>query len=668
MGTEVWDFSVLTEFKFEIRTLSTSRTLTMTKKLPTKPKQLAYLHRKIRTSYRGRGSYNRFAKEHSCSPHTAKKWIDKALSTTYSANFKFVNGRPAYLNSESKDFLMEQITKKGLMGNAISSKQYHINSTTALTLVEEASQRQRETDPNRLTKSLTADQAKFQLKQAGAYTKSAQETTPDHYLHLNCIYNCVIMVITAIFLLKYLPHWGLFFNLDATGFDFNKIGDKHSLQVWTSDELQKKLQKRNLPLGTLPDDLGGTGVFCKHMTLVSGLGMVAPFVFSVADKTMPPGKTEFILVKGLNQYSDMSKDGWICIHNTAAGTDMFYERFYAEIFIPFVQECRTNLNLPPDAPAVLWVDGEAKQINPLKNSGLVELFKQNNILVLKGPAGTTPRSQLLDVSVCFKMAHAISCRLEAIAMWVKCNTLFVENLEKKLEEYRNVQVAQKRTKWETRRTEFIKRMIVGAAHGLRESLTAVHIVKGLENTGVYKAGEGSKKAGYDILKIFQNFNQTVTIDQETTVIIEATKLADDLAKNGTVTDGQLETMEIVKYMLLKEMAKQPKNARDTLHIRSQRTVLLTHVHSLKKLNNYKTVATTNREIAAEKKAAKALAKKEEEEAKKLAKAEAKKLAELKKITKKKAKKNHRTSVKHSVTTEYGRMYARTSNDRKIGRK
>ena len=214
-------------------------------------------------------------------------------------------------------------------------------------------------------------------------------------------------------------------------------------------------------------------------------------------------------------------------------------------------------------------------------------------------------------------------------------------------------------------------MITGAAHGLRESLSAVHIVQGLENTGVYKAGEGSKKAGYDTLKIFQNFNQTVTIDQETTVIIEATKLAEDLAKNGTVTDGQLETMDIVKYMLLKEMAKQPKNARDTLHVRSQRTVLLTHVKTLKKLHEYKTVATTNREIAEANRAAKALAKEQEmqeKEAAKLAKVEARKLAQLKKQAKKQAKKNNRTPAKHSVHLEYGRVYASTSNDRKIGRK
>jgi transposase len=236
----------------------------MTKKLPTKPKQLAYLHRKIRTSYRGRGSYNRFAKEHSCSPHTAKKWIDKALSTTYSANFKFVNGRPAYLNSESKDFLMEQITKKGLMGNAISSKQYHINSTTALTLVEEASQRQRETDPNRLTKSLTADQAKFQLKQAGAYTKSAQETTPDHYLHLNCIYNCVIMVITAIFLLKYLPHWGLFFNLEKSRKSSCKEGGGRSQETSQGRSQETSRTEENNQEKSQKEPSYFSKAFCDH--------------------------------------------------------------------------------------------------------------------------------------------------------------------------------------------------------------------------------------------------------------------------------------------------------------------------------------------------------------------------------------------------------------------
>ena len=127
-------------------------------------------------------------------------------------------------------------------------------------------------------------------------------------------------------------------------------------------------------------------------------------------------------------------------------------------------------------------------------------------------------------------------------------------------------------------------------------------------------------------------------------------------------------MEIVKYMLLKEMAKQPKNARDTLHVMSQRTVLLTHVKTLKKLHEYKTVATTNKEIAEANRAAKALAKEQEKEAKKLAKVEAQKLAELKKQPKKQAKKNNRTPVKPPVPLEYGRVYASTSNDRKIGRK
>ena len=61
----------------------------------------------------------------------------------------------------------------------------------------------------------------------------------------------------------------------------------------------------------------------------------------------------------------------------------------------------------------------------------------------------------------------------------------------------------------------------------------VHIVQGLENTGVYKAGEGSKEGRLRHPKFFfpPEFQPNSDhLDQETTLIIEATKLAEDLAK------------------------------------------------------------------------------------------------------------------------------------------
>ena len=157
--------------------------------------------------------------------------------------------------------------------------------------------------------------------------------------------------------------------------------------------LKKYGREVNTILSTQQSD---TAAFVKFLVLVNGAGEAAPFVALIDDNNMDKGETE---IHEIEKFAQNNCDtGLMAINNGRNGTANFYETYYKEILIPFVQKLRKNYSMKATEKAILWLDGEDIQMKPLLRPELRALLREHNIVILKGPASTTPKTQLLDTS------------------------------------------------------------------------------------------------------------------------------------------------------------------------------------------------------------------------------------------------------------------------------
>jgi len=308
-----------------------------------------------------------------------------------------------------------------------------------------------------------------------------------------------------------------------------------------------------------------TGVFIKSHNHVSATGDSAPFVISIADKSMADGVSDVVPVQRLGMNSDVT--GYLAFHKSRNGTTSFYKWMYKEVVIPFICKVRKSLTGNDTDWAIYWIDGENIAMDPVLEDDIRTMFLEHHILVIKGPASTTEVSQLLDASMVFKDGHYIGKSMDA-ALFASYEQVLRNDLLAAMMK----QLAERKDSYmkDTERNKKFLQCILTAVYGLRKAITPSNVMAGLHRTGLFSAG-----GVYDAKRILSVFNVRADSFEIATLLEECRPLVLEFRRRGFVLDARIETTSIMKRLFFFGEDEPTTKPRDVRALARQRCVILT---------------------------------------------------------------------------------------------
>lgn len=131
-------------------------------------------------------------------------------------------------------------------------------------------------------------------------------------------------------------------------------------------------------------------------------GCFADPVFVVASDELGSDLIDVHLVKGLSIRGNLESKAYVVLVHSRACNIEFYKWLYRSVVIPFVISLRKAYELGIDKTCLLTMDGKQIQIDDFKENSTVEMFRENNIVVAKGPASTSENTNACDGGNIFK--------------------------------------------------------------------------------------------------------------------------------------------------------------------------------------------------------------------------------------------------------------------------
>jgi hypothetical protein len=533
-----------------------------------------------------------------CSLQTARNWINKAKLVTRPLDFIKERGRQPLLSQTERLNVNLAAREAAFANQALLSSNARLGLPTFRTQLQQVREEYASQNGMPIPKELSYKQSYNQRAAANVTVITAQEITKAHLAALNDVRMGISTCIAGMAIGKTLGfNPALFFNMDMSGHSKDGIGKAEKLRIVIDKDQKDELDVRGVPASTRAPNPETTGVFVKEMTCVSAMGHVAPFVFSVRDQTMQKGETLQAPIPQLSlSGSHENEPGFITFQYTLNGSCGFYVWYYKNVLIPFIKSTRMDLNAPEDEWAVLWMDGEQIQVDPLFTEETRELFRENHIHVMKGAASTTPVTQLLDASDIFKIAHKLGRNEEKTDRFRRCQLLLMQKVKDALT-IQNKKNGKEKTAWDNAKVMKYTECIVNATFGLREALSPMNIRTGVERTGLFNE---SNMTG--ISTIMRNFNQHLTHQQWLHLQQDLEKALPIFVKHGQLKDEVIERMEYVQQLVRHGKIQINCNHRDNRTLIQQRAVLLTHDETFKRryeeilLRNNKVTAAAERKL------------------------------------------------------------------------
>ncbi len=130
----------------------------------------------------------------------------------------------------------------------------------------------------------------------------------------------------------------------------------------------------------------------------------------VADKSMGPEECEIYPIMGLTHTALSGIEGYLAVTATRAANLKFFNWYYENIVLPFVDSSRAYVSLAKrDQSFYLVADGEEIQLRPVDDDKLANKFDEAKIDFVKGPASCTDTiCNACDRSNIFKAAKKVS--------------------------------------------------------------------------------------------------------------------------------------------------------------------------------------------------------------------------------------------------------------------
>jgi hypothetical protein len=402
---------------------------------------------------------------------------------------------------------------------------------------------------------------RLKLKQMTAKTK-----TNPRLEAINDPRNAIAFLVAAMVVSKLVKHIGLFFNGDATGFEHKTIQRTNATtKIWADHEVVLEMKKQGHPVASGQPLSSSTGVFIKSHNNVSATGDSAPFVISVADKSMTNGESDIIPIERLGMNNDVT--GYIAFHKSRNGTDSFYKWMYETVVIPFICKTRRSITGNDTDWCVYWIDGEDIAMSPILEDATRTMFLRHNIIVFKGPASTTEITQLLDASMVFKDGHSIGKSRDAVLFAQYNNTLRQDLLAAMLK-----QVAARPNSYlnDTERNKKFLQCILTSVYGMRKAITPSNVMAGLHRTGMSSLdGVFSPK---QILSVFGVQANSIEI---ATLLEECIPLVKEFRRRGFVLDSMIEKTSIMQRLFFLGKDSPTSSPRDIRAYSQQRCNILT---------------------------------------------------------------------------------------------
>jgi hypothetical protein len=537
---------------------------------------------------------------HGHTKSTAYAYIKKIRQGWAKEQVSRVGGRPRRLDEISCAELEQQVEKLEAAKESPKDKEANKKGSMAA-LITEALHAQNKRRNISDDIDVSAKQARDMAKHFKSGRHNATKMTSAHWKALHDARNAVSMQVAAQAIRHLLGgDRRLLLNLDGTAFQHKGIGkDGKQTVVFCTHEHYKKIKQTGEELNThVDDDPPDTGVFIKNLVLVNALGQVAPTVTLIDDPKVAKGATEVYPIEHFAR--DSISTGWIAVNNGRNGTAEFYKRYYTEILIPFVEKLRSKYALGKEKAAVLWIDGEDIQMAPLLQKELRDLLREHHIHILKGPASTTPKTQLLDTSVVFKCSHTQARQANA-AKWAENETHLRLQIEQALKNHNANHLPKLKRGEKRKQTNFgakINKLIecvLRAQYALNRNIDEANVSRGLRKTGLM-----DHNGNYDHKVILNNFGLTLTTEQETRFIVDCDKLFGKFLTYGSLRDAEIEATDLMQQRFQQGCDSPNLKPNEDKVIHSMRCVLITtnrfhHIQEKKKEMQVELVAKAREE-------------------------------------------------------------------------
>ena len=153
--------------------------------------------------------------------------------------------------------------------------------------------------------------------------------------------------------------------------------------------------------------------FIKLYLFCNAFGISGSPIFIVADSNMNSNQIDVREVSGLGIGSDINAKAYVVFCQRRSANVSFYRWFITDIFVKFFCDIRARYKLQLSEPAYLCLDGESDKMDPLKESAILKLCEDHNIIIGKPPASTTAITQPLDRGSAIKGAKAKNATLKS---------------------------------------------------------------------------------------------------------------------------------------------------------------------------------------------------------------------------------------------------------------
>jgi hypothetical protein len=299
-----------------------------------------------------------------------------------------LGGRPRRLSKEEVLKLAEKVN---------DCKKHHMSIKLVVEAINEAARQSPIHDPKtgeelagELRPLLSASTIRNYCKEADINKGIADRITEARLIAISSLRNAVSHAVGQYVYKDIIPE--LTFNLDAT---HTTVGQTKAQR---QDEVafvgQRKDQQYGLKAAPGEDGNGLLEYSIKTYILDNAAGHMAPPVFVVADSQMAKEDFHAIHVPELDLGVQMG-DAYVVFCHDRSCNEQFYQWLNRTVIMPFIEKAREKYG-DFDSPALLLLDGEAKQIDIYDNDAMVETLVNKKISVCKFPASTTAINQPVD--------------------------------------------------------------------------------------------------------------------------------------------------------------------------------------------------------------------------------------------------------------------------------
>jgi hypothetical protein len=189
-------------------------------------------------------------------------------------------------------------------------------------------------------------------------------------------------------------------NVDATCITVGGKGGDISKVVYIRSRDRESSLGKEMKCMPDADDKNFTLYTVKLYLLINAIGNACDPIYILADSNMGPEEMDVHTVGNLGLSTELRNKEYVVFCKERSCK--FYRWFITDVLVPWANDIRDVNGLPRDACCELAEDGEAKQIKVYEDPIIIELLKNNYIVIGKPPASTSAITQACDARGVFK--------------------------------------------------------------------------------------------------------------------------------------------------------------------------------------------------------------------------------------------------------------------------